>query len=198
MKKIAIIIISIIGLAISSCKEDKPYSIYWQDNNLCVVMPHPTIGVIGINQEGWNGVDLADVVNDIFSEIKANSKSDTTIVLLRFETVLTDKYGNESKSSEDFKIAIIPTIEAPKYKANKFFDLNYHLTDNMRKAAFGNIGESAIIDLTKDDLPKTDLSIGYWPYGIGVMEPGDTLDATDLRRNCVNSEPIAPTDTLDF
>ncbi len=158
MNRLAIIIVFAIGFIVCSCQKDKPYSIYWQDNNLCVVMPHPTFGIVELNREYWNGVELADVVNDIFYEIKANSKFNYTNVILCFESLQTDKYGNEIKSYETFKIAAIPTAEAPKYKAGKFFDSSFHITDNIRNAAFGNIENPDIINLTNDTVPSVNIS----------------------------------------
>lgn len=85
-------------------------------------------------------------------------KFDNTVVLLCFETVLTDKYGNETKSYEDFKIAVVPTMESAKYKAGEFFDASCHITDNIRKAAFGNIEKPTTIDFTTDTVPSVNIS----------------------------------------
>lgn len=141
MKHISIIIL--ILLCISSCtstqsQEEKPYSIYWQDNNICVSMPHPTIGLVGLGREGWNGVDISEVIDDIYKECSTTEKSGSAVVWVRFENPQTDKYGNETMAYDDFEIAIIPLSEARKYKSGKFLDAEYKLTEGIRKVAFGS------------------------------------------------------------
>lgn len=133
----------ILVLCFSSCafqqeSKDKAYTIYWQDNNLCVVMQHPTIGLIELGREDWNGVDISEVIDDIYKECSTTEKSGSAVVWVRFENPQTDKYGNETMAYDDFEIAIIPLSEARKYKSGKFLDAEYKLTEGIRKVAFGS------------------------------------------------------------
>lgn len=146
-------------VAIMSCHVDeKPYSIYWQEESLYVVMPHPSKGIIGTNLEDWHGVILNEVVNSIFCELKENSHSERTDVLIRFEEILTDKYGNKSTAYNDFKIAEVYQEEARKYRGSQFFDSNYHISDNIRKAAFDNIEIQPVKDLTTDTVRSVNVT----------------------------------------
>lgn len=139
MKHLSIIIV--ILLCISSCtptqsQQEKPYSIYWQDNNLCVAMQHPTIGLIELGREDWNGVQLNEVADDIYKECSTTEKSGNAVVSVRFENPQTDKYGNITMAYDDFEIATIPLSEARKYKSGKFLDTEYKLSEGIRNAAF--------------------------------------------------------------
>lgn len=49
------------------------YTVYWQDRNLCIVMPHPTMGIITPGQISWSGVELSDVMADIYNELQKTS-----------------------------------------------------------------------------------------------------------------------------
>lgn len=141
MKHLSIIIL--ILLSISSCtptqsQQEKPYSIYWQDNNLCVTMPHPTIGLIELGREDWNGVQLYEVAEDIYKECSTTGKSGNAVVWVRFENPQTDKYGNVTMAYDDFKIATIPLSEARKYKSGNFLDTEYKLSEGIRNIAFSS------------------------------------------------------------
>lgn len=125
----------------SSCDKhdviEQSYKIYWQDDNICIVMPHPTLGIAGRNQIDWRGVDLSDVVNNVFSELQSTKESGEVFIWVRFENPQTDKYGNETMGYNDYPIAIIPISEAQKFKSGKYLDGEYHLIDGIMKAAFG-------------------------------------------------------------
>lgn len=60
------------------------------------------------------------------------------VVWARFENPQTDKYGNETMAYDDFEIATIPLSEARKYKSCRFLDVEYKLSEGIRKAAFGS------------------------------------------------------------
>lgn len=141
MKNLSITVLLL--LFISSCtptqsQQEKPYSIYWHDNNLCVVMQHPTIGLIELGREDWNGVQLNEVADDIYKECSTTEKSGNAVVWVRFENPQTDKYGNVTMAYDDFEIATMPLSEARKYKSGRFLDAEYKLTEGIRKAAFGS------------------------------------------------------------
>ena len=139
MKNKILVCIILIALSAISCGRNKPYTIYWSDNNLCVVLPHPTIGIVGFGREDWKGVDLNQVAEDIYKECIKSGNSGDVIIWARFEDPQTDKYGNETMFYNDYEIATIPLSEACKYKSGKFLDSEYKLSLGFRKAAFGKI-----------------------------------------------------------
>ena len=142
MKIIQLLTILSLFLGLSSCEEKKLYTVYWQDQSLCVVLQHPTLGVAGIGVEDWRGVELSDVAENIYKEIKSSNKSGNITVWVRFENPITDKYGNETMNYNDFLIAEIPVSEAKKYKSGEYLNREYKLIDGFRKAAFGKIYDS--------------------------------------------------------
>jgi len=127
-------------ICLFSCKQkSESYTIYWQDNNLCVVMPHPTMGLVELGKVNWNGVELEKVVDDIYNECVQTNKSGNIAVWVRFENQQTDKYGNETMAYEDHAIAIIPLSEARKYQSGKYLDNEYKLKHGLHNAAFGDL-----------------------------------------------------------
>lgn len=101
-------------------------------------MPYPTIGLVRIGCEHWNGVELSEVADDIYKKCSTTEKSGNAVVWVRFENPQTDKYGNETMAYDDFEIATIPLSEARKYKSGRFLDAEYKLSEGIRKAAFGS------------------------------------------------------------
>lgn len=160
----------------SSCDNhsltERSYQTYWQDNNLCVVMKRPTVGVIELGKTDWNGVELDDVVESIYNECIQTERSGNAIVWVRFENPQTDKYGNLTMTYDDFEIATIPLSEARKYKSGKFLNNEYALTDKIYKVAFGNVGV------------KNHDSHYYNEF--------------DAELENLRNTYVAPTDTLDF
>lgn len=102
-------------------------------------MPHPTMGIVTSGLSDWRGVDLDNVVEDIYNECLKTHKSGDIVVWARFENPQTDKYGNETMAYDDFEIATIPLSEAHKYKSGKFLDAEYQIKQNFYNAAFGQI-----------------------------------------------------------
>ena len=179
----------ILVLCFSSCafqqeSKDKAYTIYWQDNNLCVVMQHPTIGLIELGREDWNSVQLSEVADDIYKECSTTEKSRNVAVWVRFENPQTDKYGNVTMAYDDFEIATIPLSEARKYKSGKFLDAEYKLTEGIRKAAFGSTDN-------EDDYDEW-LKSQY--NTVKAVRSNNTIDLDYIAPN----QYIAPTDILDF
>ena len=140
MNRIVNIVSSIIGLLFCSCSysyyEDKPYSIDWQDNNLCVIMPHPTVGIVTPGQISWSGVELSEVIENIYEELQKTRLSGSVSVWVRFEMQEHDKYGNEVMSYDDHLLTEIAVIEAKKYKSGIYLDREYNLTNLISQSAF--------------------------------------------------------------
>lgn len=183
----------ILMLYFSSCayqreSEQKAYSIYWQENNLCVEMPHPTMGIVTPGLADWRGVDLDNVVEDIYNECLKTHKSGDIVVWVRFENPQTDKYGNETMAYDDFEIATIPLEEAKKYKSGKFLDAEYKLTKGIHKAAFGSTDNA-------DDYDEWLKSQSNWATDTEkAVRTNNTIELDYIAPN----QYIAPTDTIDL
>lgn len=117
-------------------QSDKPYSIAMQGNNLYITMPHPTIGVVGINQVDWRGVNISEVVEYVFQKLQECDLNGDCALYVRFETSTTDKYGNETSSYDENFIVSIPISEAKKYKDAKHLDGNYSISRRIEELAF--------------------------------------------------------------
>lgn len=143
MNKFYLIISIIFIICLNNCqKVPKPYTIYFQENNLCVVMEHPTYGIIELNRPNWGNVKLEEVAEDIFNNLQKSKINDDVILWVQFINSQTDKYGNVTYTYEDHEIGRIPMSEARKYKSWEYLDQNYQITHNIRKAAFGEINSS--------------------------------------------------------
>ena len=139
MREILLTIIPLLFLLSSCNNTPKPYAIYFKDNNLCVVMEHPTYGIIELNRPNWGNVKLEEVAEDIFNNLQKSKINDDVVLWVQFVNSQTDKYGNITHTYEDHEIGRIPMSEARKYKSWEYLDQNYQITHNIRKAAFGEI-----------------------------------------------------------
>lgn len=167
-------------LLLVSCNNEtnKGHDIYWDNDNLCVVMEHPTYGIVEINRPNWGKVSLNEVVEDIYDYIRKNEYYETVEVWVRFESPLTDKYGNETMTYEDYEIATIPVYEAKKYKSWEFLNQSYNIITNIEKAAFGDINEriEEVVEYNNDnggyDLGE-DIEYNYNPVEIYDLDSYD-------------------------
>lgn len=138
------IFITLLFLWLTSCgyqreSEQKAYSLHLSDHSLSVIMPHPTMGIVTPGLADWRGVDLDNVVEDIYNECLKTLKSGAITVFVGFENPQTDKYGNVTMAYEYFQIVTIPLEEAKKYKSGKFLDAEYQIKQTFYNAAFGQI-----------------------------------------------------------
>ena len=134
MKKIlkTSLIMNILCLLICSCT-NKKHDLKWEGDKLIVEMPLPSKFR---NQENWNGIDLNEVIKEIFNQIRSNSSTEYTNLIIRFSYNHTDKYGNESIMYKEKPIGRISTNEVKKYKSSAYFDSNYHIRYNIEGVAF--------------------------------------------------------------
>lgn len=99
-------------------------------------MPHPTLGLAGINMVDWRGVSLSEVCEDVYQTLNESSISGECFFYVRFDDERTDKYGNPTHNFDEFLIARIPIVELRKYKGSKYLDDSYSISDNIYNAAF--------------------------------------------------------------
>ena len=180
MKKSIFIFLCVI-LMVSCSIDDKKsnYALDWQGNNLCVIMPHPTMGIISPGLIDWRGVELSDVVENIYNELMKTDFSGNVSIWVRFEMSEHDKYGNQVISYDDHFLVDIPVSEAKKYKSGNYLDLEYHIKDHIRQSAFPTDVYSPYVTVTA---PHNPYSGGY---------SNNTTNQTT-----VPVVPVAPTDTL--
>ena len=137
MKNTVFIMLYTILILLTSCDEKKSnYTLDWQDYNLCVIMPHPTMGVVTPGLIDWKGVELSEVIEDICNEFRKTNLSGSVSVWVRFEKPEHDKYGNETMSYDDHFLTTIPISEGKKFKSGDYLDLEYHLKDLIKLSAF--------------------------------------------------------------
>lgn len=173
--KFKLLLSVVICLLVESCdtkQNGKIYQISQDNNNLYITMPHPTIGIVGINEVSWRGVDLDELTNDIYTTLKKQHLSDIYSLYVKFETTSTDKYGNVEKSYKEAFLFEVPVEEVRKYKDYKYFGNSYDLTGKLREAAFTN---NVTIKLSQDGvsvkLPKASTN--------SVVTSDDMGDATE-------------------
>lgn len=120
--------------------KDKPYNIYFQDRNLCVTLPYPTVMLTGA--EYWD-IDLTEIRNELYRILRNENLIGRYDIYARFEVPQTDKYGNSSMTYNDKFIATIEVEEARKYTDSNYFNKSYRIESLFRKAA--GLNESKIV-----------------------------------------------------
>lgn len=139
MTKFRLLLCGLIAIVVISCKEDKPYSISLNGNNLYITMPHPTENEKGID---WNGVFMSDVVEDVYQQLKESSIKGECHLYVRFENVTTDKYGNKNSTFDESLIMNIPVKEVGKYQDSKYFNDYYKISEKVANVAFNKTSTS--------------------------------------------------------
>lgn len=147
-------LLNILGLSIfiiissciknETCKGDnskgssKPYELVLDQDKLYIDMPRPSRVAYTEYDIDWHGLEIEDIVADIFDVLKSkNSTSDYVDVLVRVNYIKTDKYGNESFAYNEKSIGIWRISEIKKYKNSFFFNKRYHVDTNIKDAALG-------------------------------------------------------------
>lgn len=128
--------ITAIIVVCNSPDKEKPYSLSIQDNSLYITMPYPTIGIVGINEVSWRGVDLDEVMEDVFNILKKKHLTDTYSLYVKYVTTSTDKYGYEEKIYDESFLLEVPIEEVQKYKDSKYFSKSYDIKGKLYETAF--------------------------------------------------------------
>lgn len=152
--------IAFILVACNSEQSDKSYTLELNGNDIYITMPHPTMGIIGINEVDWRGVQLSDVIEDVYQTILANSIYGECNLYVRFIIEETDKYGNKTENYDEHKILSLPIEEVKKYKGSKYLNKNYKISEKIYDAAFNinatlnlgtNIYEDTITEVSSNN-----------------------------------------------
>lgn len=112
--------------------KDKPYSIYFQDRNLCVTLPYPRVMLSG--EEYWD-VDMSEIYNELYKILCKDNLSGYYDIYARFEVPQTDKYGNQTMGYNDKFIATIDAEDVRKFVDSNYFNNAYNIESSFRKAA---------------------------------------------------------------
>lgn len=141
-KSLRYIVVLSLAITIMACENnistsqapynDKPYNIYFQDRNLCVTLPYPTVMLTGA--EYWE-IDLTEIRNELYRILINENLIGRYDIYARFEVPQTDKYGNSSMTYNDKFIATVEVEEARKYTDSNYFDKSYKIESSFRKAA---------------------------------------------------------------
>lgn len=119
------------NFSITSLFSNKPYKLNWDRNLLIVEMPYPTMGGVGINKIDWGKVDVDDLVEDIYDELK-DSRSQQCILSVRFTSKGKDVYGNDtSDKSSLYYIWSGSPAKVSKFQSGQYFNEYYHITERI-------------------------------------------------------------------
>ncbi len=116
MKKTFIFLMTIVSLiGFSSCNND--YNIQISDGVINIQMPHPSIGIVGINQVHWD-VEPEVVEEKVFNRLKLRSYNGNYDVFVTFS--YTDSYGNKQLKDRRY-VCSLNGREVKQYKSYGYF-----------------------------------------------------------------------------
>ena len=109
----------IVCLLIIGCSNSpKNYNIKYDEHDITIIIPMPTIGTAGIGQTTYDGFTLEDIEQDIFNELRDNKYKGNYDLNLTIK--FKDKYGNYSKN-ETYPLNSINADDIKKYAAYNYF-----------------------------------------------------------------------------
>ena len=117
---LCIINLFLITATLFSCaNSSNGYTITITDGRIDITMKSPTIGIVGINQVGFDGFTPRDIDREVFNKIRKRSYSGdySVYVTLKFK----DSYGNYYNSSEKVNICILNGADVKKYADFSYF-----------------------------------------------------------------------------
>lgn len=142
----------IIFLFIVSCNSNtKNYSVMVKNGSVVIRMHCPTIGLVGINQVGYDGFTYEEVEKSIFDEIRNSSyNGDYTVsVILQYR----DSYGNFS-TEDTTVVSILNGEDVKRYASYSYFNGNA----NIAKAYPWNRTEEktakSVVNVDKEEFSK--------------------------------------------
>lgn len=126
------------GFSKISLFSNKAYKTSWNKNILIIEMPYPTKGLVGINEISWGKVDVDELVEDIYNEVK-DADYQQCLVCAQFITNYKDKYGEEvQEKTTPHLLVLLNPKEVRKYKNGKYLNEYYHITNRILSEAFGS------------------------------------------------------------
>ena len=82
-----------------------------------VIMPCPTMGIVGRNEVGYDGFTFDEVEKDLFKMVRRANEGDYNIyVILKYK----DSYGNYSKSDTTY-VSTLNRDDLRKYAEYSYF-----------------------------------------------------------------------------
>ena len=93
------------------------YDIKKKYNSIYVIMPCPTIGIVGRNEIGFDGFTYKEVEKDLFKMVRSSSEGNYKIfVILKYK----DSYGNYSESDTTY-VSTLNRDDLRKYADYSYF-----------------------------------------------------------------------------
>lgn len=127
MKKIFPVILLLCSVVTLFCScEKKNYSVDVTDGTVRVKMHSPSMGIVGINQVGYDGFTYEEVEKEVFDKIR-NRKYDgrySVIVTLEFK----DSYGNYYDGTP-VTVTSLNGVEVKRYASYGYFRGSSHIDD---------------------------------------------------------------------
>lgn len=147
MTKISrIIFLVFIISTLVACYHGRNYKIDFEDQNIVITIPSPSIGVSARDEISYDGFTLEEVEEDIFNDLRRPWRSGT------YKMKLIIKYKNEYGEYSDKKNILLGNISAEKVK--RYVDYSYFIgfiTDKITKAV---ISSTEVIDLDTTTVMK--------------------------------------------
>lgn len=108
-----------------SC-ESKNYSVEVSDGIVKVKMHCPTMGLVGLNQVGYDGFTYEEVEQKVFDKIRSRSYDGyySVVVTLQFK----DNYGNYYDGTP-VTVTSLNASEVKRYAAYSYFSGSTHIAD---------------------------------------------------------------------
>ena len=112
-----------LSLILSSC-EKKNYNVDIQDGLIHVTMHSPTMGIVGINQVGYDGFTYEEVEQEIFNKIRNRSYDGSYNVSVTLQFI--DSYGNYY-NGDNVMVSTLSASEVKKYASYGYFKGQSHI-----------------------------------------------------------------------
>ena len=108
-----------------SC-ESKNYSVEVSDGIVNVKMHSPSMGIVGINQVGYDGFTYEEVEKKVFDKIRSRSYDGNYSIVVTLQFL--DSYGNYYDGTP-VKVTSLNASEVKRYASYSYFRGSTHISD---------------------------------------------------------------------
>jgi hypothetical protein len=112
-----------IAIMLSSC-QSKNYKVQISEGDVSVTMHSPTIGIVGINEVGYDGFTLEEVEEEIFDGIRRKGFNGDYNVYVTLQ--YKDDHGNYY-NGDRVKVSTLNGADVKEYASYSYFRGNAHL-----------------------------------------------------------------------
>ena len=124
MKNFLFLSLILLLVGLSSCDTKKNYSVTVSGNSVNVRMHSPTIGIVGINEVGYDGFTYEDVDQEIFDKIRDSDYNGDYNVYVTLEFL--DDHGNRY-AGEPVLVTTLNGADVKSYASYSYFRGNSHI-----------------------------------------------------------------------